>query len=111
MPIVETHNSLVGLNSLAPPVRGAETYTGGLAYRSDGTVGGARDAWGVGVAGTARPATGLALARNASWLGLRDVTDGASVPSRSGAFAASRFPLGTRGGGARRPAVRMTGEA
>ena len=35
------------LSSLLPPVLGAETYTGGLAYHSEGNFGG-RDAWGVG---------------------------------------------------------------
>ena len=36
------------LSSLLPPVLGAETYTGGLAYHSEGNFGG-RDAWGVGL--------------------------------------------------------------
>jgi autotransporter-associated beta strand protein len=49
MPIVETHNGLVGLDSLLPPVPGAETYTGSLADRQ--YVGGGRDALGVSFGG------------------------------------------------------------
>jgi hypothetical protein len=37
------------LSSLLPPILGAETYTGGLAHHPDGNLGGARDAWGIGV--------------------------------------------------------------
>ncbi len=47
MPIAETHNGLVGLKSLLPPVRSAETYTGSLAHHYEANLGGARDALGV----------------------------------------------------------------
>jgi len=47
-PIAETHNGVVGLDSLLPPVLGAETYTGGLAYHHDGTIDRERAAWSVG---------------------------------------------------------------
>jgi uncharacterized repeat protein (TIGR03803 family) len=47
--IAETHNGVVGLDSLLPPVPGAETYMGGLADRSDGNLGGGRDVFSVGV--------------------------------------------------------------
>ncbi len=43
-----TTNPSPTLSSLLPPVLGAETYTGGLAYHSEGNFGG-RDAWGVGL--------------------------------------------------------------
>ena len=43
-----TTNPSPTLSSLLPPVLGAETYTGGLGYHSEGNLGG-RDAWGVGL--------------------------------------------------------------
>jgi hypothetical protein len=48
MPIAETHIGLVGLDSLLPPVPSADTYIGGLVYRSDGSFGGGGESFGVG---------------------------------------------------------------
>ena len=48
IPIAETHNGVVGLDSLLPSVLGAETYTGGLAYHHNGTIDGERAALSVG---------------------------------------------------------------
>ena len=45
----ETHNGAAPLDSLLSPVPGAESDTGGFAYHHDRNIGGARDAWGVGV--------------------------------------------------------------
>ena len=51
-------------DSWAPLAPSAGTDSGGFHSENDGNVGGARDAWGVGVGWNARPATGLDLARN-----------------------------------------------
>ncbi len=48
IPIAETHNGVVGLDSLLPPVLVAETYAGGLGYHHSGSIDEERAALSVG---------------------------------------------------------------